>query len=304
VENACVIQGIEFKYGGFNTLVRCDRDQGRAFKVITGKRGHSSTINAHSFQLNSELARNLVEMLNNYVSGLSQFVRIPNSSISIITNNNSTMIWIDQPYIGKDLGVLLESLTVGEVREIVKLIKNEYVDALTCETNIRPDGFLAIGADLKAPNFCLDEEGKLVLVDIFPPLVWINGKAIVEMFDVPEDVYRINLWKLYSKEGMICNALSQLGRARIDCWEIYKKELGFDVDLWNSDISSLSEKDTYKFRLLACEFAFKNRLPDQALKNFFDLTHFEALAAPEQVENFKKTLAEMKGEVGNADNIL
>lgn len=292
--NTCVIEGLAFTDGGFNTLISRNPESERIIKIITGDR--RGEFGVHSYELDKDLATNLIMLLKYYVDNLSEMVTIPCTEVSFIEGKN--IIWIEQIYAGEDLSILLKEMSRKEVMEIARRIKVDFIDKVNCRKNIRSDGKLQFGVDLKAANFCVSRYGDLTLVDIFPPLTWNNGKAMVEIFDISPEVYEKDVWKLFQVEGIIANTLAQFARIRIDCWDIFTEELGCPFDLMEYDISSLTEADAYLMRLLACEFAYRNGIEQGILKRFFESTHFEETFSADKLMKLKTELESFKkGEI-------
>jgi len=293
-EVAVTVKGIRFKCGGYNTMVNCGGD--RTFKVVTGLRP-----GGRNYVMSEARANKVKVWLDQYALRLPGLgVKIPETKTEIISGGNRFAVLITQDNLGNDLSKTIGGKTRRQVAALAKQIREGFIDKLLAAGNFRTDGHLRVGADLKANNFCGNGQGCLYLVDTFPPHMWIDGEngdsgPIVEMFETPDEVRQVGVWKLFTPEGTLVNTLTQLGGVAIQHWEIFKEELDFPKRLLEVDASDLSPKDVYTARLLACEYGWQRRVGQNAIRAFFERTHFESMMAEKQMDAIKAELQRMRG---------
>ncbi len=287
------IKGIEFEEGGFNTLV--SYQNGSVYKVVTGYRP-----GGESYQLSYSKAVQIQHWLETYLKELWKLkIPVPETKFQILPFKKNYCVWIEQDNIGIDFASLLRYLPDKEIEDHLKAIKKNFLDPLGSLKNRCSRSYFYVGADLKTDNFCLTKEGKFFLVDLFPPHIWVKGRAIIEMFPISRSVYETGVWKIFTYTGMLINTLTQLGRVRVDAWHLYKDVFCFDIDARRIKIKNLQAGDVYLMRWMACEYAYQNGFNQKSLESFFKKTHFERLLTEKQIREIKKDLMFFKkGEAG------
>jgi hypothetical protein len=265
---------------GHNSVTYCH--EGIVHKVVTGRR----KLAKHEYQLTKEQANEIKGWLDTFIAFQRKTgIPIPATKTAIvyIKDEERWGIWIEQDEVGPDLATIIRGeIDLDRVLFFCQQILNCFI--LPAERNGKKGRYLEFGLDLKTENFCLSCSGGLLLVDLFPPHVWVKEnkteRAITEIFPVTQRAYETKLYLLYTGEGMRLNALAQLGRLRPDLFDTFKKGLGCEK-LIAEIIEGVDQfefanlEDAYKARAAICQFACQNGIGPEQVDKFFDLTHVE-----------------------------
>lgn len=265
---------------GHNSVTYCH--DGVVHKVVTGKR----KLKKNEYQLTREQANEIKGWLDTFIAFQRKAgIPIPATKTAIVyvKDEGRWGIWIEQNEVGPDLATIIKKENdLDNVLFLCRQILECFI--LPAEKNGKKGRYLEFGLDLKAENFCLSCSGDLLLVDLFPPHVWVEEsgveRAITEMFPVTRRAYETKLYLLFTGEGMRLNALAQLGRLRPDLFKFFKKGLKCE-DLVAEIIEQAPEfkfeklEDAYKARAVVCDFACQNGIGPEHVDRFFELTHVE-----------------------------
>lgn len=256
------------------------RYNGTMHKTVFGKR----KLGKNEYQMTEGRANEIKSWLDIYINLQKKYgIPIPETKVSVISIDGKYGIWLEQEAVGPDLASIIKKEKDADyMLHLCQQIRDCFIAPV--EKGTRKRQYSDLGLDLKTENFCLSKSGNLLLVDLFPPHIWVgeNGtrRAVTEMFPVPKRAYETKLFLLFTGEGMRLNALAQLGRLRPDLFETFKKGLGCERLMENivSQIPSMKFEgleDAYRARAAVCEFACRNGIGSEVVNKFFELTHVE-----------------------------
>ncbi len=272
-------------------------------KVITGER----VLDKNKYQFTQELAMKTRVHLESFIEMLRKTsIPIPLTNTYVFTMGDQHGLWIEQAAVGPNLADIIKEETNPEsVLQLCQQVRHNFINPMELKAKGN-DGYFNFGMDLKTDNFCLSPENELLLVDLFPPHIWVDKgadrEAITEMFPVPRRAYEAKLWLLFTKEGLCVTALSQMGRLRTELWPYFVKGLECEElvrDLLGGGVKGLKFEgfeDAYRARVMGCAFAHQNCVSAAQISHLFDLTHVEDDSV--RVDEIKDCLRRLKkGEV-------
>lgn len=281
--------------GGYNAEVYVvDNVPKIVIKVIGGQKHQTSKV----INLTNLRAYELGATIGEYESQLrAQGIILPDYFLWFIDPPDAkgfVSLVLVQEYVGNDdaKSRLQKATTESEIKEVLQGIF----------TIMRPIFSPAVmgqlGLDPLPENFLFWNK-RIIYVDLMPPRLLVNDRAIVEY---PEPIskigFQLGFWKHFTPDGLLVILLTQLARIRPEWFPLFWKEIkgwseiqGLTTEQQEPVAEKLeryilsddcdpagvieSAEDPYLFRLTISQLASKIGLAKDVLDKAFKLTHYE-----------------------------
>jgi len=237
----------------------------------------------------------------------------PDKGIVLLPINGRLVVIHISPFMGESLE---RNFRFAESeKDIIKNMKMTF-DCLGDLMKKDKGDRMNVGIDLIPRNFVSDDGKKAIYVDLVPPKIKVGSNYLLEIPEPKDPLTRkIGIFRHYSKLGVMIVFLVQLCRLKPHYYQVYENEITAylerigqestlrkfqnrlvkrSVTATSADIpviKSLSFKNIYDLREIACFYAYQGLITKEELRDFFSDSHFQDKPLTKKVVNeLKKRL--------------